>query len=73
MNQHKPAKKYLSTWCIMGYYQYHIFEIDAGKEKWYEASPTMKGVTRIAATEEELRAILTKDAKQIAEFWAKVR
>ena len=66
-------KTFLKTWCIANYYCYQIFEVDAGGEKWLEATPITKGVTRCANTEQELLIILNNDAININKFWSKVR
>lgn len=69
-----PIKKtFLKTWCIGNYYNYQIWEIDAGGEKWLEATPITKGVTRCAENEQILRILLENDAKNINAFWQKVR
>ncbi|MBO7735490.1 MAG: hypothetical protein J6S67_23195 [Methanobrevibacter sp.] len=67
-------KTYLKTWAIQGYYQYKIFEIDAGGETWLQADPITRGcVTRTAENENVLRIILENDAKSINKFQQKVR
>ena len=69
-----PIKKtFLKTWCIGNYYNYQIHEVDAGGEKWLEATPITKGVTRCANTEQELLIILNNDAINMNKFWQKVR
>lgn len=70
----KPIKKtFLKTWCIGNYYNYQIWEIDAGGDKWLEADPITKGVTRCAESENILRILLENDAKNMNAFWQKVR
>lgn len=66
-------KKYLKTWVIGNFYQYKIFEIDAGGVKWLEANPVTVGATRTANTEEELKALLNNDAMNLTNFYKKVR
>ena len=69
----KIKKTYLKTWAIGGYYQYQIWEIDAGGQKWLEATPLTKGVTRTANNETILRIILVNDARNMNKFWQKVK
>lgn len=70
----KPVKKqFLKTWCIGNFYNYQIFEVDAGGEKWLEATPITKGVTRTAENEKVLKIILENDAINMNKFWEKVR
>ena len=66
-------KKYLKTWAICDYYMYQIFEVDAGGNKWLEATPITRGVTRTAENEQILRIILENDAKSMNSFQQKVR
>lgn len=73
MKQPVVHKTYLKTWCIGKFYNYNLFEIDAGGNKWIEATPITKGVTRTANNEEDLRVILEHDAMAINKFWQKVR
>ena len=69
-----PVKKrFLKTWAIANYYMYQIFEVDAGGEKWLEASPITKGVTRCAENETVLKILLENDAKNMNQFQQKVR
>ena len=49
--KHQVKKTFLKTWCIANYYNYQIWEVDAGGEKWLEATPITKGVTRTAENE----------------------
>lgn len=65
-------KRYLKTWAINGYFQYQIFEVDSGFEKWLEATPITHGVTRVAENETALRIILVNDAKNMERFMTKV-
>lgn len=74
MKKEKSIKKtYLKTWAVAGYYQYQIWEIDAGGQKWLEATPVTKGVTRTANNETILRIILVNDARNMNKFWQKVK
>lgn len=66
-------KKYLKTWAIGNFYQYQIFEINAGGEIWLEATPITKGVTRTAENEQILRILLENDAINMNKFWQRVR
>lgn len=66
-------KTYLKTWCIGNFYNYQIWEVDAGGEKWLEATPITKGVTRTAENEKVLRILLENDAVNLNKFWQKVR
>lgn len=66
-------KTFLKTWCIANYYNYQIWEVDAGGEKWLEATPITKGVTRTAENEKVLRILLENDVISITKFWQKVR
>lgn len=66
-------KKYLKTWAIANYYMYQIWEVDAGGEKWLEATPITKGVTRTAENETILKILLENDAKSMNQFQQKVR
>lgn len=70
----KPVKKrFLKTWAIANYYMYQIWEVDAGGEKWLEASPITKGVTRTAENETVLKILLENDVKNMIQFQQKVR
>lgn len=66
-------KKYLKTWAIANYYMYQIWEVDAGGEKWLEATPITKGVTRCAENETVLKILLENDARSMNQFQQKVR
>lgn len=66
-------KTYLKTWCIGNFYNYQIWEVDAGGDKWLEATPITKGVTRCAENEKVLRILLENDATNLNKFWQKVR
>ena len=66
-------KTYLKTWCIGNFYNYQIWEVDAGGEKWLEATPITKGVTRTAENEKVLRILLENDAVNLNKFWQKIR
>lgn len=71
--KHQVKKTFLKTWCIANYYNYQIWEVDAGGEKWLEATPITKGVTRTAENEKILRMLLENDAISMTKFWQKVR
>lgn len=71
--QNLVIKTYLKTWCVGKFYNYLIYEVNAGGEKWLEANPITKGVTRCANNEADLRIILENDAVNITKFWSKVR
>ena len=71
--QNPVQKQFLKTWCIANYYNYQIFEVDAGGEKWLEATPITRGVTRTAEDEKVLRILLENDAINMNKFWTKVR
>lgn len=74
MKGKNPVKKtYLKTWAVLDYYQYQIFEVDAGGEKWLEATPITRGVTRTAENETILRILLENDARSMNKTWQKVR
>ena len=73
MRQNPVKKRYLKTWCIGNYYNYQIYEVDAGGEKWLEATPVLHGVTRTAENEKILRILLENDAKSLNKFYQKVR
>lgn len=66
-------KIYLKTICIKNFYYYQIFEVDAGGEKWLEATPITKGVTRTGENEQILRILLENDAINLNKFYQKVR
>ena len=66
-------KTYLKTICIGNYYNYQIFEVNAGGQMWFEATPITKGVTRTAENEQVLKIILENDAINMNKFWQKVR
>lgn len=69
-----PVKKrFLKTWAIANYYMYQIWEVDAGGEKWLEATPITKGVTRCAENETVLKILLENDARSMNQFQQKVR
>lgn len=66
-------KTYLKTWAVLGYYQYNIYRVDAGKDWWLEANPVTPGtVTRTAENETILRILLENDAKNATRFSQKV-
>lgn len=67
------VKRYLKTWCVGNFYNYQIYEVNAGGDTWLEATPITKGVTRCANTEQELLIILNNDAINLNKFWQKVR
>ena len=70
----KVLKRYLKCWAVAGYFQYEIYEIDAGGEKWLEATPKTPGmVTRTAENETVLRIILVNDARNYVRSHQKVR
>lgn len=71
--KHQVKKTFLKTWCIGNFYNYQIWEVDAGGEKWLEATPITKGVTRTAENEKVLRMLLENDATNLNKFWQKVR
>ena len=73
MKQHQVRKTYLKTWCVGNFYNYQIFEVDAGGNKWLEATPITRGVTRTAENEQILRILLENDAVNMNKYWAKVR
>ena len=52
---------------------YQIWEVDAGGEKWLEATPITKGVTRTAENETVLKILLENDARSMNQFQQKVR
>lgn len=73
MKQPVVKKTFLKTWCIGNFYYYQIHEVDAGGEKWLEATPITRGVTRTAENETILKILLDNDAKNMTKFWTKVR
>lgn len=66
-------KRYLKTWCVGNFYNYQIYEVNAGGDTWLEAIPITKGVTRTAENETVLKIILENDAINLNKFWQKVR
>lgn len=69
-----PIKKtYLKTWCIGNFYNYQIWEIDANGDKWLEATPITKGVTRTAENETILKILLENDVINLNKIQQKVR
>ena len=66
-------KRYLKTWCVGNFYNYQIYEVNAGGDTWLEATPITKGVTRTAENETILKIILENDAINLNKFWQKVR
>lgn len=66
-------KRFLKTWAIANYYMYQIWEVDAGGNKWLEATPITKGVTRTAENETVLKILLENDARSMNQFQQKVR
>lgn len=66
-------KRFLKTWAIANYYMYQIWEVDAGGNKWLEATPITKGVTRCAENETVLKILLENDARSMNQFQQKVR
>lgn len=73
MSKNPVQKKYLKTWAIANYYMYQIWEVDAGGNKWLEATPITKGVTRCAENETVLKILLENDARSMNQFQQKVR
>lgn len=73
-NKHQVSKRYLKTWCIGNYYNYKIFEVDAGRNTWLMAEPITKGVvTRTAEDENILRILLENDVRSSLIFQQRVR
>lgn len=67
-------KTYLKTWAIKGFYQYNIYEIDAGGNKWLQADPLTKGlVCRSAENETVLRILLENDCINYIKFQQRIR
>lgn len=67
-------KTYLKTWAIKGYFQYNIYEIDAGGNKWLQADPITKGlVCRTAENENVLRILLENDCINYIKFQQRTR
>lgn len=66
-------KRFLKTWAIANYYMYQIWEVDAGGNKWLEATPITRGVTRTAENETVLKILLENDAKSMNQFQQRVR
>ena len=73
MSKNPVKKTFLKTWAIANYYMYQIFEVDAGGEKWLEATPITKGVTRTAENEQILKILLENDAKSMNQMQQRVR
>ena len=74
MNKKQPiTKQYLKTWAVLDYYQYQIWEVTAGDQKWLEATPITRGVTRTAENETILRILLVNDARSMNKTWQKTR
>ena len=68
------VKTYLKTWAIKGFYQYNIYEIDAGGNKWLQADPLTKGlVCRSAENENVLRILLENDCINYIKFQQRTR
>lgn len=72
MKKNQVKKTFLEKWDVAGY-GYQIYEIDAGGEKWFEANPITKGVTRCANTEQELLIILNNDVRNIKKYQQRIR
>jgi len=69
-----PVKKrYLKRIVIANFYQYQIFEVDAGGNTWLEAVPVTAGVTRCAEDENVLKILLENDAYCMNNFGKRVR
>ena len=70
-----PVKKrYLKRIVIANFYQYQIFEVDAGGNTWLEAVPVTAGVvTRTAEDENILRILLENDVRSALMFQQRVR
>lgn len=67
-------KTFVKTICVGGFYNYCVYKItDFVGRTYYVAEAITKGVTRCAATEEELKAILERDVVEMNKFWQKVR
>ena len=74
MNKPEPIKKtFLKTWSVNGYYQYQIWQVDAGTQHWLIAEPVLHGVTRCANTEQELLIVLKNDCINMNKFAQKVK
>lgn len=70
----KVKKTYLKTWAIKGFWQYNIYEIDAGGEKWLQAEPLVVGLaTRTTENEKILRILLENDCINYTKFQQRVR
>lgn len=62
-------KTFLKTWVIQGFYQYRIYEINAGGETWLQADNEYKGlVSRSAENEQVLRILLENDCRNFTKW-----
>lgn len=70
----KIKKTYLKTWAVRNFYQYNIFEVDAGGLKWLIAEPLTKGLaTRCAEDERVLRIFVENDCINYIKFQQRVK
>lgn len=70
----KITKTQIDFWCFESYYQYRVFEVvDAHKQKYYIAEPSIPSATRLGDTLEELRKKVEADIPRLIKFGIKVR
>lgn len=67
-------KEYLHTICVGGFYNFNVYKVtDAGKQVWYIGEPVGHGGTKVADTEEELRAKLELQVEPLNNFLRRLR
>ena len=65
----KITKTQIDFWCFESYYQYRVFEVvDAHKQKYYIAEPSIPSATRLGDTLEELKAKVEADIPRIIKY-----
>ena len=56
----------LKSWCFKNFYKYDIYQVVAGNDIWFEATPrTPACVTRTAESEKILKIILENDCANL--------
>lgn len=70
----KISKTYLNTISVGGFYQFRVYKVvDAGKHVWYIGEPVGHGGTKVADTEDELRAKLELQVEPLNNFLRRLR
>ena len=68
----KITKTQIDFWCFESYFQYKIYRIvDAHKQTWYCAEPTIPSATRLGDTLEELKKKVEADITLLIKYGIK--